>query len=212
MQVANGGDFISNSYSAVSTTLKFWAAKVYVFQTVASLPVGKYTLNALASNQGTAVSKVSSDLTDEEKAIAAATLLTNRMQYAFAVVNGDTVKNIWDINTGFWPGNESAPHYSTHVQNIMVTSPNDVVTIGLESGNTSGDNTFLNYIGLSYVAPIEGYNYATAIQAATEGLTVKAVKYYGLDGIAYNHARRGVNIMKTFYSNGSVTTNKILVR
>ena len=67
---------------------------------------------------------------------------------------------------------------------------------------------------LFFVAPLEGYDYATSIDNIKSDVELNAVRkeFYNVSGARTNGAQKGINIVKMFDAKGNSITKKVLVK
>lgn len=106
---------------------------------------------------------------------------------------------------------------STHeIVGIEVTDGK--LTIGCTWGNTS--QAFFGDVRLALTAPAAGFDYASAYEEAIQGIEtevadnarVLGIEIYDLNGRRLANAQRGIQIVKKYMSNGTIRTEKVIIR
>ncbi len=123
-----------------------------------------------------------------------------------------------DDSEGVAPYAGASGLVTTFVKNIKVT--NGKIEIGAVENYVSGKaikhedhtpqeswtgTTYVDYINLYFVAPVEGFNYseaATAVEFVDAAANASVAKIYNVGGVRQNNLKSGINIVK--YTDGSV--------
>ncbi len=189
-----------------------------ISQAIEGLPVGKYVVTTKARTP--LVDKISD---------------YGRMFY-YNAQNDST--NVWDMYIYATTGNEPSitpfngadsgmGNANAAIREVTV-GEGDVLTIGMHENYVSGVATkhetneatsvwegtvMADDVRIFFVAPLEGYDYAAALQELETSLSVvtpnaTVVEIYNVNGVRVANAQKGVNIMKM--SNGKVV--KVLVK
>ena len=171
----------------------------YLKQTLTNLPAGTYTVimrgrRADPSSNVTGNGLVLSDIVMKS--------------YGWVTVNGvDTLKASTRI-AGFGTWNETI---NMAIPNVVVTD--GTMTIGATAWNVPNYSPTM-YFGdpsmfMTRRAPSYVYTGVKEVQTAS---TVKEVQYYNIQGSRINRAAKGLNIVRTIYSNGSTKVEKVMIK
>jgi hypothetical protein len=92
------------------------------------------------------------------------------------------------------------------------------LTIGCTWGNSS--QAFFDEARLLLTAPATGFDYAAAYEEAIQGIETEVatdarvigIEIYDLNGRRMAAAQRGIQIVKKYMSNGTIRTEKVIIR
>lgn len=75
-------------------------------------------------------------------------------------------------------------------------------------------NTFIDNARLFFVAPVDGYDYATAVETLRQDVELNAVsrEVFTLSGLRLSQLQRGINIVRFRDAKGNTVTKKVLVK
>ena len=110
---------------------------------------------------------------------------------------------------------QTFPYANLTAENIVVTDGK--LLVGVSS--TSGSHTFFNEVKLALTAPAAGFDYASAytelvnsIDAQVAPAQVRAIQIFDLNGRQISTAKKGVAIVKKLMSDGTIRTEKVVVK
>ncbi|MBR0049032.1 MAG: hypothetical protein IJP74_06920 [Prevotella sp.] len=198
---STGWDTFGSATIPVDAMLSNWGGDFRAYQTVYNLPAGVYTL---VGGYGERTSATDDGGTQDEDLSAS---------YLYA----KTSANIDDSLTFEAPRvGQAFPEKNIRIEDIIVTD--GVLTIGAQAGATS--HVFFNEVQLLLTAPADGFNYANAYDAESAGINetavapkkVRAIELFDINGRRIQKAKRGINIMKKLMSDGTVETEKVIIR
>ena len=169
--------------------LSNWTRDYSIEQEITDLPAGVYTL------------KVGMGERNDE--------VTDRLIFVKTTATGDEglQENAPIIGQNF-------PVSNVAIENLVVTD--GFMLIGAKAGNNA--HTFLNNFELSLTAPATGFDYATAYETGIETLDapaaakVRAIELFDLNGRRLGKAQKGITIVKKVMSDGSIKTEKVIVK
>ena len=177
-----------------------WHAVAAVEQTITDLPAGIYTIKYNGwDNSDTSDGTYAYVKTSETPAVEEGAELDKNVNYAAYL----------DMSS------KSIP--SDGIQNIVVTD--GVLTVGFAWGGQS--QAFLEYVNVLMTAPANVDYSALYTEAAAAGIEtlegtpaakVRAIELFDLNGRRVMKAQKGLNIVKKVMSDGSVKTEKVIVK
>ena len=103
---------------------------------------------------------------------------------------------------------------SGDIEEIVVTDGK--LTVGYSYGSQS--QAFLNDVTIKMVAPAPGFDYGKAYEEAgiekldASAIKVNAIQLFDLNGRRLSKAQKGITIVKKVMSDGSVKTEKVIVK
>jgi hypothetical protein len=110
---------------------------------------------------------------------------------------------------------QSFPKANTVIEGLVVTD--GILTIGANA--SQGSHTFFNDVRLLMAAPVEGFDYASAYEEVLTGIgetvaepTVRNLQLFDLNGRRVLTARKGIFIVKKQMSDGTIRTEKVIVK
>ena len=110
---------------------------------------------------------------------------------------------------------QSFPYDNTVIEDVVVTD--GILTIGVNGGPSS--HTFFSQVTLLLTGPATGFDYAAAYEAAgietlegTPAAKVRAIQLFDLNGRRVAKAQKGITIVKKVMSDGSIRTEKVIVK
>ena len=104
---------------------------------------------------------------------------------------------------------QSFPYDNLSADSLVIVDGK--LTIGVSA--TAGSHTFFNEVKIELVAPAAGFDYAAGIDATlATGAKVRAIQLFDLNGRRITTARQGVVIVRKLMSDGSVKTEKIVIK
>ena len=176
-----------------------WHQQARVEQTITDLPAGIYTVqfNAndnSAESEGTVVYVTTSETPAVEEGAE------------FDV----------NVNAAGWAQVDNSG-WDREVTDIVVTD--GILTLGFKSGSTS--QPFLEWVKVLMTAPANNFNYVLAYESVAAGIEtlegtpaakVRAIQLFDLNGRRVMKAQKGINIVKKVMSDGSVKTEKVIVK
>ena len=173
-----------------------WGSSYRVEQAITDLPVGVYTLKIGFGER----------MNDDE---------ANMVDSYIYAKTSETPEGE-DGQTTDVPGiGQSFPYANTVIENIAVVD--GCLTIGANAGPSS--HTFFNDVRLLMAAPVEGFDYASAYEEVLTGIdqkvaepAVRAVMLYDLNGRRVLTARKGIFIVKKQMTDGTIRTEKVIVK
>ena len=185
-----------NNEIAEDCMFQTWGGSYRVEQTIENLPAGIYTLSAAFGERMS-----DTDLSDtyfyaktsSEEELAA---FAGEIGQAFPIVGG--LGNL-------------------DIESVVVTD--GILTLGVNAGQ--GSHTFFNEVRVYLIAPATGFDYAKAYEEAYAGIEtldapaaakVRAIQLFDLNGRRLIKAQKGVTILKKVMSDGSVKTEKVIVK
>ena len=181
-----------------------WGGSYRIQQTIEDLPAGVYTL------RGGFGERMSEDEAPEA--------LDDTW---FFVQTSDMVAN--DEYLQEWAGRigQAFPHAtegglgSLAIKEVVITD--GIVTLGVNA--CQGSHTFFNDVRIVLTAAATGFDYAKAyeevlagIDETTANVKTRAIAIYDLNGRRMMKAERGVNIVKSLMSDGTIRTQKVIVK
>lgn len=159
-----------------------WTYSYDIEQTVTGLPAGTYTLYAGVGERGG---------NETPTSYIYANTADKENQLVVPVIAGSL-----------------EPKDNAAIENIVITDGK--LTIGMHMDQA--DHTFLNAFHLIMKAPAEGYNYVDGIADVKDNGTVSRIEMYDLNGRRIESAARGVVIVKKTMTDGTVVTEKKVVK
>ena len=105
---------------------------------------------------------------------------------------------------------------SLAIKEVVITD--GIVTLGVNACN--GSHTFFNDVRVILTAAATGFDYAKAYEEVLAGIDettannvkTRAIAIYDLNGRRMMKAERGVNIVKSLMSDGTVRTQKVVIK
>jgi hypothetical protein len=177
-----------------------WHAVAAVEQTITDLPAGVYTVKFNGwDNSDTSDGTYAYLKTSETPAVEEGAELDKNVNYAAYL----------DMS--------SKSISSDGIQNIEVTD--GVLTVGFAWGGQS--QAFLEYVNVLMTGPAKGYNYVLAYESAAAGIEtlegtpaakVRAIQLFDINGRRVAKAQKGLTIVKKVMSDGSIKTEKVIVK
>ena len=177
-----------------------WHAVAATEQTITDLPAGVYTIKFRGwDNSDTSDGTYAYVKTSETPAVEEGAELDRDVNYA-AYLDMDS-KNI----------------PSDGIQNIVVTD--GVLTLGFAWGGNS--QAFFEYVNVLMTAPANVDYAALYTEAAAAGIEtldatpaakVRAIQLFDINGRRVVKAQKGINIVKKVMSDGSIKTEKVIVK
>ena len=168
-----------------------WASGYRVEQTITDLPVGVYTI------------KMGFGERDSEASAEDCYMYAN------------TSESFGEFMTPAPVIGQAFPFLNLSIENVLVTD--GILTIGVNAGSAS--HTFFNDVQLLLTAPAPGDIYGSLYDEVAAGIeTTKAqaqvrdIKLYDLNGNQITTARRGIMIVKKVMSDGTVHTEKVIMK
>ena len=193
------------SYAPVDITLCNWNGSFTGSQTIENLPAGVYTLKSGFMERAG----------DDENAKTADS-------YIFATTTAN-----YNADDPEQPGAKALVNTfgqqdwnmtdNLVLEGIEVTDGK--LTIGVNADGAS--HLFINQMSLWLTAPASGFNYALAYEAAAAGIEtleatpaakVRAIQLFDLNGRRLGKAQKGITIVKKVMSDGSIKTEKVIVK
>ena len=112
---------------------------------------------------------------------------------------------------------QSFPYSNLAFTNVVITDGQ--LTLGAFAAN--GSHVFFNNVQLFMTNSAEGFDYASALKELVDGIdsveagnnnAVRKVELYDLNGRRIVTAKKGLNIVKKYMNDGSVRTEKVIVK
>ena len=103
------------------------------------------------------------------------------------------------------------------ITDIVVTD--GVLTLGFAWGNQS--QAFFEYVNILLTGAASGFDYAKAYESAAAGIEtlegtpaakVRAIQLFDLNGRRLSKSQKGITIVKKVMSDGSIKTEKVIVK
>ena len=183
-----------NTEIAEDCMFQTWGGSYRVEQTVENLPAGVYTLSAAFGERNTDV-----DLSDTY--FYAKTSADEEIP-AFAGEIGQAFPFVGGLG-------------SLSIEDVVVTD--GILTLGVNAGD--GSHTFLNEVRIYLTGSATGFDYAAAYEAAgiqtldaSAAAKVRAIQLFDVNGRRLSKAQKGITILKKVMSDGSIKTEKVVVK
>ena len=176
-----------------------WHQQARVEQTITDLPAGIYTVQFNAN---------------DNSAESEGTVVYVKTSETPAVEEGAEFDV--NVNAAGWAQVDNSG-WDREVTDIVVTD--GVLTLGFKSGSTS--QPFLEWVKVLMTAPANNFNYVLAYESIAAGIEtlegtpaakVRAIQLFDLNGRRVMKAQKGINIVKKVMSDGSVKTEKVIVK
>ena len=176
-----------------------WHQQARVEQTITDLPAGIYTVQFNAN---------------DNSAESEGTVVYVQTSETPAVEEGAEFDV--NVNAAGWAQVDNSG-WDREVTDIVVTD--GVLTLGFKSGSTS--QPFLEWVKVLMTAPANNFNYVLAYESVAAGIEtlegtpaakVRAIQLFDLNGRRVMKAQKGINIVKKVMSDGSVKTEKVIVK
>ena len=112
---------------------------------------------------------------------------------------------------------QSIPTLNIEIPDVVVTDGK--LTLGVQAGGSS--HVFFDKVQVVLTAPASDFNYALAYEAVAAGIEtleaapaakVRAIQLFDLNGRRLGKAQKGVTIVKKVMSDGSIKTEKVIVK
>ena len=170
-----------------------WGGNFTVYQTVENLPAGVYTVKMGFGERD-----------NEDSAVGS---------YVYA----KTSANVADSLTTDCPViGQAFPVKNVAIENILVTD--GILTIGVQAGASS--HAFFNDAQLLLTAPAAGFDYGKAYTDIETGIdadepraaSVRAIQLFDLNGRSVKSTGKGVFIIRKQMSDGTIRTEKVVVK
>lgn len=193
------------TYAPVDVTLCNWNGSFNGSQTIENLPAGVYSLKSGFMERAG----------DDETAMTADSYIFARTSTNYIAddpaLPGDTA-HVKTFGSQDWNLTDNLV-----VEGIVVTDGK--LTIGMNAASQS--HLFVNQISLWMTSPVTGFDYAKALDdyiAAirslddSESASVRAIQLFDLNGRRLTKAQKGITIVRKLMSDGSVKTEKIVIK
>ena len=203
----NGGNgpVYDNAFNA-GPGFEFWNGTVTnlrfdINQTLYALPEGKYTLAA--------------DLANSYNGQAEQTNGGRAHLYAMVIVGNDTVTYSTPVEPQTEGCNDLYANY-TVTFDAPAPTPDTKIVVGVKTVGTMdarwfmGDNFTLMYFGTN--SSKENSGDMTSIENVASGATVLSSKFYSIGGAEIATPQKGINIVRTIMSDGTVKVSKVFVK
>ena len=185
-----------NNEIAEDCMFQTWGSSYRVEQAITDLPVGVYTLKIGFGER----------MNDDEANMVDSYIYAKTSE----TPEGEDGQTADVIGIG-----QSFPYANTVIENIAVVD--GCITIGANAGPSS--HTFFNDVRLLMAAPVEGFDYASAYEEVLTGIgetvaepTVRNLQLFDLNGRRVLTARKGIFIVKKQMSDGTIRTEKVIVK
>lgn len=199
-------------------------------QTITDLPAGVYQLTAYMGERrgdndfkgfGTLPEDTPEEATEEEKnELQLADARAKIFPQEFVFVNTTaTAEGEYDNQTPVKSNGTSwGSTESNRITSQEITITDGKATIGVKS---SGQNTWfaLNDLQLTLVSAVTGFDYAKALETVgietvegTPAAKIRAIQLFNLNGRRLSKAQKGITIVKKVMSDGSIQTEKVIVK
>lgn len=128
----------------------------------------------------------------------------------FAICNDDTLRSAF-YPTGH-PGAFSNLSTNTYINDLLVTDGK--LTIGYKNGVVPvfTPTIFLGNPVLRLMGKDPNYTYVNPVKNVQNAAAVKEVQYFNIQGARLSAPAKGLNIVKTIYSNGASKVEKIMIK
>ena len=176
-----------------------WHAVAYVEQTITDLPAGVYTIKFNAwDNSDTSDGTYAYVKTSSTPALEEGEEMDLDKTAGYALMTGKAIPE-------------------EGITDIVVTD--GVLTLGFAWGNQS--QAFFEYVNVLLTGAAKGFDYTKAYEEiaagietldATPAAKVRAIQIFDLNGRRLSKAQKGVTIVKKVMSDGSVKTEKVIVK
>ena len=181
-----------------------WGGAYRAEQTIEDLPAGVYTIKMGFGER----------MNDDENNMVGSFVYAKTSQTPVA---GEGEEEQFAA-TADCPGiGQSFPYDNVVLDNVLVTD--GVLTIGVNGGPSS--HTFFSQVTLLLTGPASGFDYGKAYEDVlaairslddSESASVRAIQLFDLNGRRLTKAQKGITIVRKLMSDGSVKTEKIVVR
>ncbi len=211
------GYLASTTQPVAKSMLNLYKGQYNIAQTISGLPVGIYDVHMRTR---TADGRIG---VNDETGIP-------DMYIWASTAEGDTVRVQFEEGSAKYNAQEGFP---TVIKNVSV-GENTVLSIGAKEAYTSGKNyvldddgnateedngiwdtnTYVNDVRLMFVGPLPGYDYSEALLDVREVKAADPVsyEYYTVGGIKLDRPAKGVNIVKVYRADGTVSVQKMIVK
>lgn len=183
-----------NTEIAEDCMFQTWGGSYRVEQTVENLPAGVYTLSAAFGERNTDVDLSETYFYGKTSSDEEIPVFAGEIGQAFPFVGG----------LG-----------SLSIEGVVVTD--GILTLGVNAGD--GSHTFLNEVRIYLTAPADGFDYASAYEATgietldkSAAAKVNAIQLFDVNGRRLGKAQKGITIVKKVMSDGSIKTEKVIVK
>ena len=176
-----------------------WHAVAYVEQTIADLPAGIYTIKFNAwDNSDTSDGTYAYVKTSSTPALEEGEEMDLDKTAGYALMTGKAIPE-------------------EGITDIVVTD--GVLTLGFAWGNQS--QAFFEYVNVLMTGAATGFDYAKAYEEVAAGIEtlegtpaakVRAIQIFDLNGRRLSKAQKGITIVKKVMSDGSIKTEKVIVK
>ena len=176
-----------------------WHAVAYVEQTITDLPAGIYTIKFNAwDNSDTSDGTYAYVKTSSTPALEEGEEMDLDKTAGYALMTGKAIPE-------------------EGITDIVVTD--GVLTLGFAWGNQS--QAFFEYVNVLLTGAATGFDYAKAYEEVAAGIEtlegtpaakVRAIQIFDLNGRRLSKAQKGVTIVKKVMSDGSIKTEKVIVK
>ena len=176
-----------------------WHAVAYVEQTITDLPAGVYTIKFNAwDNSDTSDGTYAYVKTSSTPALEEGEEMDLDKTAGYALMTGKAIPE-------------------EGITDIVVTD--GVLTLGFAWGGQS--QAFFEYVNVLLTGAAKGFDYAKAYEEiaagietldATPAAKVRAIQIFDLNGRRLSKAQKGITIVKKVMSDGSVKTEKVIVK
>ena len=183
-----------NNEIAEDCMFQTWGGSYRVEQTIENLPAGVYTLSAAFGERNTDVDLSETYFYGKTSSDEEIPVFAGEIGQAFPFVGG----------LG-----------SLSIEGVVVTD--GILTLGVNAGQ--GSHTFLNEVRIYLTAPADGFDYAGAYEATgietldkSAAAKVNAIQLFDVNGRRLSKAQKGITIVKKVMSDGSIKTEKVIVK
>ena len=176
-----------------------WHAVAYVEQTIADLPAGVYTIKFNGwDNSDTSDGTYAYVKTSSTPALEEGEEMDLDKTAGYALMTGKAIPE-------------------EGITDIVVTD--GVLTLGFAWGNQS--QAFFEYVNILLTGAATGFDYAKAYESAAAGIEtlegtpaakVRAIQLFDLNGRRLSKSQKGITIVKKVMSDGSIKTEKVIVK
>ncbi len=176
-----------------------WGGSFTVSQTISDLPAGVYTL------QGAYGERMSED--EAPNALDGTYFYVKTSE--LAAMEDSLVVECPRIGQAF-------PALNCEITEVVIAD--GIVTLGVQAGNDS--HVFFDKVAIKLTAPAENVDYGKLYEQVLAGIdetmaknaTTRAIEMYDLNGRRVAHAQRGITIVKRYMSDGTVRTQKVVIK
>lgn len=192
--MSTGWSELGNAQIPADAMFSNWSGAFTVSQTVEDLPAGVYSLRCAYGER------------DNEASAEGC--------YFFVSTSANEAEPL----TAQCPViGQAYPSLNIEIPDVVVTDGK--LTLGVQAGGSS--HVFFDKVQVVLTAPASDFNYVLAYEAAAAGIEtleatpaakVRAIQLFDLNGRRLGKAQKGITIVKKVMSDGSIKTEKVIVK